>query len=177
MTMPEPLRCPECDGTTATHTVDALQVEVCQGCGGVWFGANQLKKVIADGAAALDELMGFEAKDAHAAPRHSTLTCPHCRIVLHRNQLAHSPDVQIDTCYGCGGLYLSAAGLAKLEEAAHHPAATTSKPATPAEVAAGRTLDVLIQNDYRRAQTMTSLINCQLGNSPYGNPYFKIAGI
>ena len=96
---------------------------------------------------------------------------------MHQNQLAHAPDVVVDTCYGCGGLYVPSAGLSKLDAAAHHPAPTTSQPATAAEREIGKTIDVMVQKDERRAQVMANLMNYRFGGPAIGNPYFTIAGV
>jgi len=100
----------------------------CPTCGGIWFEQKELKQVLGQGVAALDDLMGFEPAQAQQSHPQSRFSCPRCGIVLHRNQLAEAEDVAVNTCYQCAGLYLEAAALARLDQDFHNPGGQTAPP-------------------------------------------------
>jgi len=119
MDLPESITCPACDEKAVLHDVGGLAMEICTGCGGLWFGSNQLKRILATGPEALDEMMRFEPDGPHSLPKHSTLMCPLCGISLHRNLLVGTQGVTIHTCYGCAGLFLESEQLTELDRQAH----------------------------------------------------------
>jgi Zn-finger nucleic acid-binding protein len=169
MTMPESIRCPECDTPMTQQTAASMAFEVCGGCGGIWFGRNQLKQIVDQGEPALDKLMGFEPKEAHAAPRHSTLSCPECKIVLHQNDPVGVPNVSVETCYSCGGIYLKAATLDAMDQAARDPSTPPlAAPQTDEDHRLAAAMDTMVANDnLRTAALMRWMYPC------YGRPAFR----
>lgn len=161
--MPEPLRCPECGGSTTMHAFESMQIDVCNGCGGIWFGRNQLRDLVAEGAAALDELLGFEPKDAHAAPKYSQFSCPDCKIVLHQRQLDGAPAVTVETCYNCGGIYLGAAALDELDKYLHDPASVPPPPETDEERKMDADMEQRLEWDNLRTAAMMRWIAPRYG--------------
>jgi Zn-finger nucleic acid-binding protein len=156
--MPATIQCPECGDATTQHSVGGLVMDVCSNCGGIWFGSQELGKVLEQGIPALDELMGFEPVESHAARPRSTYSCPICKIPLHRNQLSGEPDVTVNTCYECGGLYLEASALAKLDDV-YKKLGDAQAPTISAEArAAGAALDTLTIADQERVAYMNQML-------------------
>lgn len=133
-------------------------MNVCSNCGGLWFGPQELTKVVADGVAALDELMGFEPVESHDVRPLSRYMCPVCSIPLHRNQLAGEPEILINTCYGCGGVFLEASVLAKLDDIYKKLGGTPAPTMSPEVQAAAAELDQLTEADHEQAAAMRALL-------------------
>jgi Zn-finger nucleic acid-binding protein len=140
------------------HELGGLTIEVCAGCGGIWFGRNQLKTILDQGGPAVDELMGFEPHESHAAPHNSTFRCPDCKFPLHRNILRDAPGVFINTCYQCAGLYMEPEALAKLNELADAPSAAQSVLFSSQARATADALSRLDAANQRNADNMVVMI-------------------
>ena len=70
------IRCPGCGSSAPAHNLSGLIIEVCEQCGGVWFGSNQMRQVLSQGPETLDELMGFAKHDGPEPRRAGNLKCP-----------------------------------------------------------------------------------------------------
>ncbi len=158
MATPLSLRCPACDELATAHNVGGLAMHVCAGCGGVWFGSNQLKRVLAQGAGALDELMGFEPVESHASRKHTMMNCPECQIPLHSNLVAGANNVSVDTCYACGGLFLTSDGLARLDEQCHQSTGAVATPISAEARAVVAELENLTAVEQQRTKVMYQML-------------------
>jgi Zn-finger nucleic acid-binding protein len=99
------MRCVKCPGKLITVRVESVDVDQCDRCGGIWFDAHELERVLGRGRGHLEALAkrGAPRPDDDARRGH----CPRCGGEGYLVQIA-SPNAQvhIDTCAICGGKWL-----------------------------------------------------------------------
>src|SRR4051794_13327085 len=97
----------------------AATVDVCQnGCRGMWFDWQELSRVEQQGGsgiafeqAAQTEPSPPEAQQAVETRASVLLRCPRCDLELHKHPHRLAPEVLVDECYNCGGVFLDAGEL------------------------------------------------------------------
>lgn len=98
------MKCPKCrDHDLAATQVDEVTVDRCPACAGLWFDARELPRVLRLGAAAVRPLHGGRAdvaRDERAG------ACPRDGARLTRMHSASHPDVVVETCLECQGIWL-----------------------------------------------------------------------
>jgi Zn-finger nucleic acid-binding protein len=101
------MRCVKCEGKLAMVRVDDIQVDQCDTCGGIWFDAHELERVLK--RSAIDPLLGRPARPGDDARRGR---CPRCKGEGYLVQVAsRSAEVHVDTCAVCGGKWLDGGEL------------------------------------------------------------------
>jgi uncharacterized protein len=109
------MKCVKCDGALVPVRVDEVDVDQCDRCGGVWFDAHEMERVIGRGHA--------EALTKRGVPRPGDDTrrgrCPRCRGEGYLVQVAtHDAAFHVDTCAICGGKWLDGGEIAALDRPA-----------------------------------------------------------
>lgn len=95
--------CPRCATPLEETRVGAVLVDGCNGCGGVWFDYQEMNAVAL--TAQLDYL---EARFQPSLPRKNLQhnpVCPVCKTDLVAFTFQHSPDVILDSCTQCRGIW------------------------------------------------------------------------
>ncbi len=106
------LRCPKDGGGLTRFEREAMHMERCQTCGGLWFDHGEL-------AALLGEHVRIHIP---AWARDTGLSCPRCAGVLAAHHLPEDGvpmdqwSVEIDQCRSCQGIWLDAAELEKIQQ-------------------------------------------------------------
>jgi uncharacterized protein len=102
------MKCPACENILTEITMGRLSVDVCRGgCGGIWFDNFELQQ--ADDPW---DFAGAVLEDLEKIPRVTVdfdrrRHCPRCGdLVLMRHFYSDQRRIQIDTCPGCGGVWL-----------------------------------------------------------------------
>src|SRR5688572_19529596 len=118
------MNCPKCEATelTAVHmpiddrsvagpkpTIATLEYEQCPECSGIWFDPDEMRKYL-----------GAKVKlnVPKATPRSNdeldarTGHCPKCKTALAKQAAPYNPNVKLDACGKCGGMWVDAAELA-----------------------------------------------------------------
>lgn len=99
------MNCVKCEGKLVTVRIDDVSVDQCDRCGGIWFDAHELERVLRRGRGHLEALArrgthrpGDDARRGH---------CPRCGGDGYLVQIA-SPNaaIHVDTCAICGGKWL-----------------------------------------------------------------------
>jgi Zn-finger nucleic acid-binding protein len=109
------MKCVKCDGGLVTVRVDDVDVDQCDTCGGVWFDAHELERVLGRGH--------LEPLAKRGAPRPGDDErrghCPRCRGEGYLVQIV-SPTarIHVDTCAVCGGKWLDGGEIEVLGRAA-----------------------------------------------------------
>lgn len=109
--------CPCCDHTLTEAEVSGVRVYGCHLCGGLWIRDHDLTELTRHDIQPLDELAhefpdlrinkGEEAKERR---------CPNCGVPLFRFHFKHSPDVHLDGCRECKGIWLDHEDLVRIEQ-------------------------------------------------------------
>lgn len=112
--VPSPaMNCPVCSHPLRVLTVAGVEVDACDGgCGGVWFDAFELQKLMPprgpDGQALLEIAINPQVTVDHRRKR----ACPACDgVKLRRHFYSRHLQIQVDSCPGCGGVWLDAGEL------------------------------------------------------------------
>jgi Zn-finger nucleic acid-binding protein len=102
------VKCVKCEGKLVTVRVDDVDVDQCDRCGGIWFDAHELERVLGRGH--IEPLI----KRGHARPEDDARRghCPRCRGEGYLVQIAGPrAQVHIDICAVCGGKWLDGGEL------------------------------------------------------------------
>jgi uncharacterized protein len=109
--------CPACGRALQERAVGSVVVDACHGgCGGLWFDWRELGQVERPGSPGRDALLNVPIGTAAPQPagrRH----CPRCRrVVLVRRFYSVRRQVQLDECPTCGGIFLDAGELLRIQD-------------------------------------------------------------
>lgn len=104
------MKCIKCDGMLHLVRVGEVEVDQCDGCGGIWFDSGELRKILDQ-----KDVEALRAMKARATRDSDTkrASCPRCRGEGKLVQVASlTSDIHIDTCAVCGGEWLDGGELA-----------------------------------------------------------------
>lgn len=106
------MKCPKCAmSTLKPKTINAIEVDTCPECHGIWFDNHELEHLLDLAPKALKPLMkGKESEAANA--RHGK--CPRDASELLRVASAHDSTLILDTCVDCKGVWLDGGELRRL---------------------------------------------------------------
>lgn len=102
-----------------------MKLDVCEGgCGGIWFDAQELKRVERENAGAADLQIQVSPDPAVPVDHSIKRGCPRCDgMKLKRHFFSAKRQVEVDQCPNCGGYWLDAGELEKIHEEKTHSAA------------------------------------------------------
>lgn len=109
--------CPRCPATPL-HWVTWQEVPLqgCGRCGGFWFMKDRLARLLQAGRGTLSELQSLFGRQWSAVRQdRERLICPHCRQELRRGSLTPAPDLLLQGCPSCDGIWLEHGQLEQLE--------------------------------------------------------------
>jgi Zn-finger nucleic acid-binding protein len=97
------MKCVKCEGRLVTVRVDDVDVDQCDRCGGIWFDAHELERVLGRGHLEPLKQKGTPHPGDDARRGH----CPRCGGDGYLVQIV-SPNakIHVDTCAICGGKWL-----------------------------------------------------------------------
>lgn len=106
------MNCPKCPAEPlAKRTVNAVEVDACPRCQGVWFDQSELATLLAGDLSAARAVARGEADPA---ANRQPARCPRDGTVLLRVVSARNSAVVVDYCPQCRGVWLDAGELAQL---------------------------------------------------------------
>jgi len=110
------LLCPRTRTPLKKVTLDGVDIDISEGCGGVWFDNYELQKFTEMEDSAGDQLVEILKPFYTDAINHQeALSCPKCdNIILMRNFYSSKMEVEIDTCPNCGGVWLDPGDLNRM---------------------------------------------------------------
>ena len=92
-----------------------LPVSQCFVCGGVWFDKGELDKYLTEHMTILESPTLGEGLDKELDLKKAN--CPRCHLVMKKVAAPKAPNVKIDVCEKCQGVWLDAAEINRLESA------------------------------------------------------------
>ena len=106
--------CPRCQTALQTRSTDGVEIDECPGCRGIWFDADELRRVKDESDPDLN-WMDFELwkhpEKFHVAGR--PINCPKCASPLVAIDYGDT-GVEVDFCTECRGVWLDANELGKI---------------------------------------------------------------
>jgi len=105
--------CPRCYRILVEVLFEGLRVDACPGCGGIWFDEGELAQLAKAGAGALRRLDDQHA-DTGFYTRRPEARCPTCRKPLTPFSLPYAPEVTLDGCRECRGVWVDEGELSAL---------------------------------------------------------------
>lgn len=113
------LACPRCEGALQRIRRRDLALDVCRRCGGVWFDRAELDGLRHQHPRAFTYLdHAFTPRGEPRVVVRGALICPLCAEALVPFSFPHAPQVELDGCPACGGIWVDRGELTLLEAAA-----------------------------------------------------------
>jgi Zn-finger nucleic acid-binding protein len=103
--------CPKCDSTLSPTSVRGTDVDRCSGCQGIWFDEKELEAILQHKRSELRALRGGRPQEEMNRQRGG---CPRDGNELTRICSARNPEVVVDACPKCHGIWLDGGELEKL---------------------------------------------------------------
>jgi Zn-finger nucleic acid-binding protein len=115
--MNQDIECPLCRTPMLEQPFGSTCVHFCSdGCGGLWFEADELKRLDFKTKGSGTGLKAALTVSPKPAMPERTLACPHCSDELSTRCYERAPEVEIDICNQCYGIFLDAGEFAALRE-------------------------------------------------------------
>jgi Zn-finger nucleic acid-binding protein len=106
------MNCPKCENSALVKTMaEAIAVDRCPSCSGIWFDERELPALLAADPAILRPLIGGSDRRHHTDRPGS---CPRDGAALLRAYSARAHSVVVDTCPQCRGVWLDGGELRTL---------------------------------------------------------------
>ena len=98
------MQCPKCPATALVATrVQAIEVDRCETCGGIWFDNHELIPLLHE---SVPELTALRGRSAPAGVNQKHGQCPRDSTGFIRVSSALGNSVIVDTCPKCQGIWL-----------------------------------------------------------------------
>ena len=119
--------CPDCKEPMTTEKYRNVELDLCGECAGIWFDAEELRRLLAAdplAIAALEEKVLPHVTQKHV--RQGILLCPSCEGLLHVYHYEYNSPIEMESCADCGGFWVQEGELLKIQQwrDAHHHATT-----------------------------------------------------
>lgn len=109
------MNCPKCKTRPLLATrIRDVEVDRCKSCHGIWCDRNELELLLNQSKWRLGKLTGSKRRDEYNLAKGD---CPRDAASLIRVSSVDSPEVVLDSCPECGGLWLDGGELDRLLEA------------------------------------------------------------
>lgn len=98
------------------HIVHGVELDLCDGCGGTWFDADELRTLLQRDPHVLTELetMTF-SKVEHRLSGPSLYRCPDCCAQLDIYHYMYNSPILLHACGRCGGLWVEESQLGQMQ--------------------------------------------------------------
>ncbi len=107
------MHCPSCKQNLVKNKVVGISVYFCSGgCGGLWFGKDQLKKLPERLPASGVSLLELDRAEGIKTFRNVEHICPYCETtLLYRHFFSKQWEFEVDQCSKCGGIWIDVGRL------------------------------------------------------------------
>ncbi|MDP7590594.1 MAG: zf-TFIIB domain-containing protein [Candidatus Poseidoniia archaeon] len=123
--------CPRCstglEPRSVTNDTFAITVDDCKDCGGLFLDRGELARLAPD-SASVEELTSQLSREPEAG-KHD-IACPHCTGQMHLTSIPE-PEVQLDICGGCKGIWFDQNELEALQKVGDRDAAHREADSAP----------------------------------------------
>lgn len=107
------MKCPACSNTLVEVTVENVTVDLCKnGCGGIWFDNQELKKMDEPHESAGDQLLDIPVNPNVSVDLTAKRYCAKCENQpMMRHFMSTKKEVAVDECPVCGSIWLDCGEL------------------------------------------------------------------
>lgn len=105
------MKCVECNNIMISLELDEVEIDFCQGCGGIWLDSGELEILLAKTAGAGS--FPDNLKPAIKA-REKSIRCPLCRKRMEKVAADLNRELILDRCPGGDGFWLNKGELASV---------------------------------------------------------------
>ena len=111
------MNCPVCKKPLVDEDFCGVQAHVCEnGCKGLYFDWLQMQKLDHKNQGFGDALQAALKYPRKNDENRERLHCPKCTLPMYRHMFDLDKEVNIDECYGCGGIFLDSGELQELRD-------------------------------------------------------------
>jgi Zn-finger nucleic acid-binding protein len=101
------MNCPKCHANMAKVTFQSVEVDRCEGCGGIWFDILEREDLKAMKGA--DEAIDTgSVKKGQKMDAVRKVHCPHCHTGMISLHVPDQPHIVIEQCNVCNGVFMDA---------------------------------------------------------------------
>jgi Zn-finger nucleic acid-binding protein len=108
--------CPRCASSLVDRGFGSVTLDGCTCCGGIWFDIEELSKLTRDPATGMMEVERAFQPAVSGVETTGKMECPKCALPLYAFNFPHTPDVQLDACRKCKGIWADDGELQKIAE-------------------------------------------------------------
>ena len=114
------MKCPACHCDLSAEILGEIELDVCrEGCGGIWFDAFELASVSKPGQ---EEIQSDVAAPNPVVDQNRKRACPRCpEVKMQRHFYSTRQEIAVDSCPGCGGVWLDAGELEAVRTQGNKP--------------------------------------------------------
>lgn len=107
------MKCPACENNLSQIVIGDIELDVCQeGCGGIWFDANEILKFDEQHEFPESDLLTLNHDKRTKVSLDGPRSCPKCENqILVRQFFDVKNEVEIDQCWNCAGIWLDTGEL------------------------------------------------------------------
>ncbi len=98
--------CPRCGTNLSSQTFGSLQLDGCVSCGGVWFDYLELQTLTRVAGASLMDVERAINPAVSSPDSAGGNRCPKCETPLYGFSFPHTPNVRLDACPDCKGIWV-----------------------------------------------------------------------
>jgi Zn-finger nucleic acid-binding protein len=113
------MNCPVCTAGLRRISYEGVEIHTCDGCGGEFVGPAQIAHIVNVREKCFAAEPGAAPRPSFGMPDNAParqLSCPGCAANMVRINYAADTGVIVDRCSSCGGLWLDASELERIQE-------------------------------------------------------------
>ena len=100
------MNCPRCSKSTTPRRVQDVEIDVCDGCGGIYFDRGELNRIAERTSGDLEYSTIHEERFLHS-DKFATTSCPHCvDVAMKKVEFLVHTGIILDYCESCHGFWL-----------------------------------------------------------------------
>lgn len=100
------MNCPKCQHEMKPVTLDAVQVDRCSHCQGIWFDAQEAELLRKVPGSEIIDIGGGKAGEGWSTMYR--INCPRCGVRMERETDLTRPHIQFESCPQCKGSFFDA---------------------------------------------------------------------
>src|SRR5262249_26033038 len=108
--------CPRCTSALSERAFGATTIDGCTSCGGLWFDCQELNRVTHDPTVGLMEIERTFQRAVFSDGSGGDMQCPTCTQPLREFSFPHTPNITLDACSTCRGIWVDDGEIGAIAE-------------------------------------------------------------